>query len=93
MGKRAVARRRPKISATINPQLLRAVDAFVDTHPEYDRSMVVDEALSLWYARQQEEAMEAQFAEGSGVDPEEWEAWRAIRDAAAAQRMRAHDGE
>jgi hypothetical protein len=84
----AIQRRRVKISATIDPDLLRVVDAYVAEHPDTGRSKVIDEALSLWHARQQEAAMRAQFEDESGVDPEEWEAWRALRDAATARRLR-----
>jgi hypothetical protein len=76
-----------KIAATVDPDLLRAVDAWLSEHPELDRSKVIDEALHLWYARVQERAMEEQFAEPSEVDPDEWATWRAIRDAAAVRRL------
>jgi hypothetical protein len=88
MSKRPPERQRAKISATVDPDLLKAVDAYVDEHPELDRSKVLDEALGLWYAREQDRAMEAQFADGSGVDPEEWQAWRAIRDEASNRLFR-----
>jgi hypothetical protein len=41
--------------------------------------------LGLWYARQQQLAMEAQYAPGGDDGPpeEEWAAWQAIRRAAA----------
>lgn len=81
---RRVERQRVKVSATLDPELLAVVDQYVADHPELDRSKVLDEAIALWYARQQERAMEAQFAEDD-VDPEEWAAWCAIRDAAAAR--------
>jgi hypothetical protein len=84
-------RRRLKIAATVDPHLLRAVDAWLSNHPELDRSKVIDEALHLWYARVQERAMEEQFASPSETDADEWEAWRAIRDAAAARRLGAPD--
>ena len=75
MSRQVAERQRAKISATVDPDLLKAVDAYVDQHPEQDR------------------AMEAQFADGSGVDPEEWEAWRAIRDEAANRLFRRRSAE
>jgi hypothetical protein len=81
-------RRRAKIGATVDPQLLKAVDDWIGTHPEFDRSKVLDEALRLWYAREQERAMEAQFAEPDGVDAGEWDAWRSARRAAATRLLR-----
>jgi hypothetical protein len=43
---------------------------------------VVDEALALWQAREQQRAMEAQF-QGEGAPEEEWERWREVRARAA----------
>ena len=83
----AAVRRRPKIAATVDPSLLQAVDAWLSRNPGSDRSKVIDEALRLWYARVQERAMEEQFASSPEVEPEEWEAWRAIRDTAAARQF------
>ncbi len=85
----AAIRHRPKIAATVDPLLLKVVDAWLRKHPAFDRSKVIDEALRLWYARLQQKAMEEQFTSPSGVDAGEWEAWRKIRDAAASQRLRA----
>lgn len=93
MNRTATRRHRPKITTTVDPQLLRAVDAWVTEHPGLDRSKVIDEALQLWYARIQERAMEEQFASPADVDPDEWEAWRSIRDAAAARRFGAGGAE
>jgi hypothetical protein len=83
----AAARRRPKIAATVDPSLLQAVDAWLRLHPDFDRSKVIDEALRLWCARVQERAMEEQFSSPDEVDRSEWDAWRAIRDAAAARQL------
>ena len=81
---RATARRRIKISATVDPLLIQAVDAYA-AQTGLDRSAVIDEALTLWYARQQEAAMEAQYVGGEDERPpaEEWSAWRAIQHASA----------
>jgi hypothetical protein len=85
---RAAGRRR-KISVTVDPQLLRAVDAYVEQHDELDRSRVIDDALAHWYALRQEEAMVEQFS--SAPDPEEraeGEDWRRIRQEAATRLLK-----
>jgi hypothetical protein len=82
------SRRRPKITATLDPDLLASVDAYVAAHPELDRSAVIDEALRLWRARELELAMEAQFAAPDGVDPTERQAWDQLRRAAAARQLK-----
>jgi metal-responsive CopG/Arc/MetJ family transcriptional regulator len=41
-------RHRVKISATVDPELLDGVDAYIREHPGRDRSKVIDEALMLW---------------------------------------------
>ena len=84
------AERRRKVSVTVDPALLHAVDAFVAAHPRSDRIKVVDEALSLWYARQQELAMAAQFtAPKSPAEHEERAARCRIQRAAAGRIFRA----
>jgi hypothetical protein len=88
MATAAPRRRRVKIGATVDPALLRAVDDYVARHPEYDRSKVIDEALYLWYAREQERAMREQFEAPDDVGPGEREAWRRIRRAAAERWLR-----
>lgn len=84
-------RRRPKVTATLDPDLLAAVDAHVAAHPELDRSAVLDQALRLWQARELERAMQAQFAASDGVDPAERQAWDALRQAAASRQFGRHD--
>jgi len=78
---------RVKVSVTVDPSLLNAVDTFVREHGGLDRSKVVEQALTLWSAAQQDAAMERQFA-----DPVEAEAesgsWRSIRRSAASSRVR-----
>ena len=77
---------RVKISVSVDPVLLRAVDEFVHAHDGADRSKVIDEALGLWTAARQDEAMAAQF--GSREEPAaERSAWRATRRASAARRL------
>lgn len=95
MGKRTVERHRVKISATVDPALLRAVDAYVAEHGNLDRSTVIDEALRLWCARQQELAMEAQYAAGPDEMPpaEEWAAWKSIQRGAAERLIGRADKE
>jgi len=79
--------RRTKVGATIDPQLASAVDAYVQAHPGTDRSGVIDDALRLWYARQQAIAMTAQFRGPAEAPAEaEREAWRAVRIASAKGR-------
>jgi metal-responsive CopG/Arc/MetJ family transcriptional regulator len=87
MAVRATERHRAKISVTVDPQLLKAVDAFVAEQEGWDRSKVIDEALRLWCAREQERAMEEQYAAPqSPEEQEERAAWREIQ-AAAAERI------
>ena len=74
----AAVRHRAKVSITVDPMLLQAVDSFVEAHPETDRSKIVDEALSLWYARQQERGMVAQFSTPAAEATERAE-WRHIQ--------------
>jgi hypothetical protein len=80
-------RRRPKVTATLDPDLLASVDAYVAAHPGLDRSAVIDEALRLWLARELELAVEAQFAAPDGVDPTERQAWDQLRRGAVATRL------
>ena len=91
MADSAIDQRRVKISLTIDPVLLQAVDAFVAQHPTSNRSRVIDDALRLWQGRQLEQALEAQYAEPLTAEQErEMAAWRHIRRA-AAQRILARD--
>ena len=87
MAESARDHRRIKISLTIDPVLLQAIDEFVAEHPTSNRSRVVEDALRLWQSRQLEQALEAQYAEPLTEEQErEMAAWRHIRRA-AAQRM------
>jgi hypothetical protein len=81
------SRRRPKITATLDPDLLASVDAYVAAHPDLDRSAVIDKALRLWRARELELAMEAQFAAPDGVDPAERQSWDQLRRTAVARQL------
>jgi len=73
---------RIKISVTVDPTLLKAVDDFVERHEGADRSKVIDQALNQWSAAQQEEAMVSQYFESPGPSSER-EFWRSTRRAAA----------
>lgn len=76
-----------EISIALDEELLKAVDAFVAEHDESDRGKVIADALQLWYADEQGQAMEAQFsAPQSSEEREERAAWRHIQ-AAAAERI------
>lgn len=82
-------RTRAKISASVDARLLAAVDAFVAEHERADRGTVLDEALRLSHARDQERAMEAQYAAPtSGIEAHEREMWRCTRRAAVEWRFR-----
>ena len=91
--RQTAGRSRRRISATVDPLLLRAVDAYVEDHPDLDRSKVIDEALALWYAKRQDEAMLRQFADPADVDPDEWSAWESIQRAAAQRVLQVVEGE
>jgi hypothetical protein len=82
-----VARRRPKVTTTLDPELLALVDAHVAAHPDLDRSAVFDQALRLWRANELERALEAQFAESDGVPSAERTSWNRVRRAAARRRL------
>lgn len=90
MVKQLSIRRRPKVSITVDPDLLRMVDTFVDQHPGFDRSRIFDEGLRLWYKRVQDAAMEEQFAaEPTPTEREEIAAWHRIQAEAAKRVFRA----
>lgn len=81
--------KRVELSATLDRDLLGAVDEYVREHGGLDRSAVLDDAVALWYEKQQERAMEEQYS--TSPDPEderERDDWRAIQTAAAARLFR-----
>ncbi len=84
--------RRIKVSVTVNPALLEAVDLYVQRHEQLDRSKVMDAALAQWYAARQDEAMADQFAEPLKLSRGEITGWRRIRRAAAARRLNRKPG-
>ena len=81
------ARRREKVSATVDADLLATVDQFVVEHPETSRSSVFDDALRLWSANERAKAIAEQYEGDNGVPPDEWAAWTNIRDAAANETL------
>lgn len=89
----SIERRRAKISVTVDRDLLRAVDSYVERHEGLDRSKVIDRALLAWYAARQDEAMIEQYTASSTEDQDaEYTAWTQIRDAAASDMLsRPHD--
>jgi len=83
----STTRRRIKIGATLDPELVAAVDAHVAGTPGMDRSAVIDDALRLWNQRQQEFAMERQLREDAARYSDERADWRRIRGAATRKRL------
>ncbi len=91
---RPAVRKRAKVSVTVAPDLLAEVDRYVAAHPGTDRSKVFDEALWLWYAREQQRQMEEQYAEPEPPEVEaELAAWRRIQRAAAERLFSRHPDE
>lgn len=83
----STTRRRIKIGATLDPDLVAAVDAHVAETPGTDRSAVLDDALRLWNERQLGLAMERQLREDAARYGEERADWRRVRGAAARKRI------
>jgi Arc/MetJ-type ribon-helix-helix transcriptional regulator len=85
--------RRVKVGATLDPEMVAEVDRYVADHPPLDRSAVIDEALRLWYARRQEDALQRQLtAPRSARERADAKAWKAIRRASAVRRPRERRG-
>lgn len=73
-------RTRPRITVTIDPDLLEEVDGYIREHMGTDRSGIVDEALRCWYAQTLHEALMRQHS--ASRSPEELEerlGWKRIR--------------
>ncbi len=81
-------RRRAKISVTLDPALLNAVDLYVQSQPDLDRSKVMEAALQQWYRARQDDAMIDQFSGPETVDRSEQQNWRRIRRAAVSRRLK-----
>ena len=76
---------RKRVTVSVEPSLLQEVDTFVAGHQEFDRSKVFDEALALWYAARQQEAMVEQYSQSpTEQEAAEIDAWRDIQEASAA---------
>lgn len=79
-------RNKPRITVTVDPDMLDEVDAYIREHVGTDRSQIVDEGLRCWYARKLHEALVKQHsATRSPEEVEERTAWKRIR---AAQMLR-----
>jgi Arc/MetJ-type ribon-helix-helix transcriptional regulator len=83
----SVNRKRVKVGATLDPELVSAVDAYVTSNPGTDRSAVIDEALRLWHAREQERAMERQLREDASRYDADRADWKRVRQSAARRRF------
>ena len=81
-------RRRAKISVTLDPALLSAVDLYVQSRADLDRSKVMEEALQHWYRARQDEAMIDQFSGPEPVEGSERQSWRRIRRAAVSRKLK-----
>jgi len=81
------SRRRAKVSISVDPALLNAVDRYVRRHADTDRSKVMESALQSWYSARQQEAMIEQYR-GAEPDKAEYRDWQRIRRAAAARTLK-----
>ena len=81
------SRRRAKVSITVDPALLNAVDSYVQHHPDTDRSKVMESALQSWYSARQQEAMVKQFSEPQPEKVDK-QSWLRIRRAATEQKLK-----
>ena len=81
-------RRRAKVSITVDPALLEAVDLYVQHHADMDRSKVMESALQGWYRVRQDEAMTEQFSDPGPTDERELRDWQHIRQAAARRVLK-----
>jgi len=82
------SRRRAKVSITVDPALLNAVDRYVQRHTDMDRSKVMESALQNWYRVRQEEAMIEQFSAPELTEESELRDWRRIRRAAVSKKLK-----
>jgi hypothetical protein len=82
------SRRRAKVSISVDPALLNAVDRYVQRHADVDRSKVMESALQNWYRGRQEEAMIEQFSAAEPPVENELRAWRQIRRAAVSRKLK-----
>ena len=87
MASPASSRRRAKVSITVDPALLNAVDRYVQRHADTDRSKVMESALQSWYSARQQEAMIEQFGAAES-EKNERQNWQRIRRAAAGRKLK-----
>jgi metal-responsive CopG/Arc/MetJ family transcriptional regulator len=87
MASPASSRRRAKVSITVDPALLNAVDRYVQRHADTDRSKVMESALQSWYSARQQEAMIEQFSAAES-EKNERQNWQRIRRAAAGRKLK-----
>jgi len=80
--------RRAKVSITLDPALLNAVDRYVQGHDKLDRSKVMEVALQHWYRARQDEEMVEQFSGPDPMDKNELRTWRTIRRAAVSRKLK-----
>ena len=82
-------RHRAKISITVDRALLNAVDLYVQSRADMDRSKVMETALQDWYRARQDEAMIEQFSGPELTDASELRSWKKIRRAAVTRKLKA----
>ncbi|MDO8689820.1 MAG: hypothetical protein Q7R39_07380 [Dehalococcoidia bacterium] len=73
-------RTKPRITVTVDPDILDEIDTYIQEHSGMDRSRIVDEALRGWYAQVLHEALVRQHS--APKSPEELGerlAWKRIR--------------
>lgn len=70
------ARRRSKVTVSVDPRLLDVVNSYLDAHPETDRGHVFDQALYLWYHALLDEARTERLAVDDRLigfeEPRDW---------------------
>ncbi len=77
-----VQRIKPRITVTMDPDMLEEIDTYVREHEGTGRSQIVDAALRCWYARMLHEALVSQHSfPKSPEEMEERAAWKRIRAA------------
>ncbi len=87
-------RPKPRVTVTVDPDLLSAIDRYIDEHQEtgINRSAVVNEALRLWFREQRRQALVEQYsAPRSEEELAEAADWANIRAAAFASFARRYD--
>ncbi len=85
-------RTRPRITITVDPNMLEEVDAYVREHQGTDRSQVMDEALRCWYANLIHEALLLQHsALRTPEELEERATWKRVRAAQLPHLLRKYE--